>query len=191
MKVAIPAPCRRVPVTGVSVRRVHLNCSCVPTSGGTAYYLVQMAGSYPSAPQPRPPSVTLLVALLAVLGLSGFVGGIALLADTSGAVLDLSPTLLDGSPFADYLIPGLALFVFLGVFPLLVAGALVTQHRLAWQGVLAAGLAVLVWFTVQLVVVGWGNALQWLYLLLGVAILVVGVLPSVRRYAMPRPTGLP
>ena len=149
-----------------------------------------MASSYPQPTRSRPAAVTLLVVLLAVLGLSGLVGGVALLADTSGAVLDLSPDLLGGSPFADYLVPGLALFLFLGVFPLAVAGGLLTQHRLAWHGVLAAGLAVLVWFAVQLFAVGWGNALQWLYLTLGVAILVVGALPSVRRYATPRPTGL-
>lgn len=150
-----------------------------------------MATDYPRRGQSRPTPVTALLVLLGLLGLSGLVGGIALLADTSGGVLDLPTSLLAGSPFTDYLIPGLALFAFLGVFPLLAAGALVTRHRLAWHGVLAVGLAVVVWFAVQTVVVGLGNALQWLYLSLGLGILAVGFLPSVRRYATPRPTRLP
>lgn len=131
----------------------------------------------------RPVTVDALVTALVVLGVSGLFGGAGLIYDPSGGAMGLPVILLSGSPFDDYLVPGLALFVVLGVLPLAVGYALHRRYRWAWPGVLAVGIAVPVWFAVQASVIGWGYPLQWAYLFLGLSILVLAVLPSVRRYA--------
>jgi len=129
--------------------------------------------------QSRPRAVSILLGALGFLGVSGIAGGIGIL----GGFIDLPLDWLGGSPFPDYLVPGLALFAFLGVLPLLVAFGLYARKLWAWPGVLAVGIGVLVWFAVQASVVGWGDFLQWFYLLLGVGILLCAFYPSVRRYA--------
>jgi hypothetical protein len=66
--------------------------------------------------------VTLLANLLVFQGLSALAGGTALLAAPRGSpVFPLA--LLEGSPFATFHVPGLLLFVLLGLGPLAVAWA--------------------------------------------------------------------
>jgi uncharacterized membrane-anchored protein len=131
----------------------------------------------------RPVTVDALVTALVVLGVSALLGGAGLIYDPSGDAMGLPVILLSGSPFENYMIPGLALFFVLGVFPLAVGYGLHLRRPWAWPGVLVVGLAVLVWFAVQAEIIGWGNPLQWVYLLLGLGILLLAILPSVRRYA--------
>src|SRR5512140_3829364 len=51
----------------------------------------------------------LAVGLLVVLGLGALAGGIALLAQPDGSVMHFDVAILEGSPFADFTIPGLIL----------------------------------------------------------------------------------
>ena len=75
------------------------------------------------APRRRPAGLYLLVALMVLQGLSGGIGGAALVADPSGGLLRMPLTLLEGSPFTSFLVPGLVLLTLLGVLPLGVAGS--------------------------------------------------------------------
>ena len=63
--------------------------------------------------------------LLAFLGVSAIGGGGALIISPSGKLLGGLPlSILKNSPFADFLIPGIILFVVLGIFPTLLIFAL-------------------------------------------------------------------
>lgn len=137
-----------------------------------------MSTGTPSGREARPTTVTLLALVLGFLGTSGVAGGIGLL----GGQIALPREWLAGSPFDSYVVPALSLFAFLGVLPLVVGAGLYARKPWAWPGVVATGIGVLVWFAVQASVVGWGHALQWFYLGVGVAILVGAALPSVRRH---------
>lgn len=102
---------------------------------------------------------------------------------------------LDKSPFHDFLIPGLLLFFFLGVYPATAAYSLWRRpgwkwpNRLnpfqrthwSWAGSLGAGAALVVWIVVQ---IQWVQVcfLHILFLGWGVLILGVTLLPSVRRH---------
>lgn len=142
---------------------------------------MSVSGSIPGFS--RPMTVDVELTALVVLGVSGLVGGAGLVIDPSGAAMGLPVVLLLGSPFGDYLVPGIALFAFLGVLPLAVGYALHYRRLWAWPGLIAVGVAVLVWFAVQADVIGWGNPIQWAYLTLGVAISLLAFLPSIRQYA--------
>ena len=48
-------------------------------------------------------------------------------------------SMLEGSPFKDYLIPGLILLVVLGLFPLVVLYGLVRRRRWGWWLSIAVG----------------------------------------------------
>lgn len=66
-------------------------------------------------------ALRILIAGLVFQGLSGLYGGGALVRDPTGVLLQMPPSLLEGSPFVTYCIPGLILFTVLGIGPLIVA----------------------------------------------------------------------
>lgn len=126
-----------------------------------------------------------LVALLALQGLSGLAGGLGLVVDPSGEAIGLPLEWLQGSPFGDYLVPGLVLFTLLGIAPLVVASGLRRARPWAPDGALLVGIALITWIGVQVLVVGYRAEppLQAVYGLLGVLIAVLAALPSARDSA--------
>lgn len=138
--------------------------------------------------QSRSISVYLLMAAVLFQGLSGIAGGIGLVGDPSGRSIGIPLNWLTGSPFADYLIPGLILLVGLGLFPLVVLYGLWTRRYWGWLGALLVGLALLVWIAVEVLIIGYQPQppLQLIYGSLGVIIAVLALLPGVRSYYAPR-----
>jgi hypothetical protein len=130
--------------------------------------------------QDRPLTLWALIATVGVLGVSGLAGGGQFILAPSGRLISISPTLLAGSPFESYLVPGLVLFSILGVFPLVVVYGLYRRKRWAWPATIAVGVALVVWVLVEGVVIGFGKRLQYPHLVQGVVIVGLAVLPSVR-----------
>ena len=130
--------------------------------------------------QDRPLALWALIATIGVLGVSGLAGGGQFILAPSGRLIGISPTLLAGSPFDSYLVPGVILFSILGVFPLVVVYGLFRRKRWAWPAAIAVGVALVVWVLVEGVVIGFGKRLQYPHLVQGVVIVSLAVLPSVR-----------
>jgi uncharacterized BrkB/YihY/UPF0761 family membrane protein len=130
----------------------------------------------------RSPALWLLLAALLFQGVSGVAGGIGLVGDPSGGALHLPASLLEGTPFGDYRIPGLVLLVVLGIFPLVVVARLWREKSWAWFGALLTGAALVVWIAVQVMMIGYASEppLQLIYGVLGIAILVLALRPEVR-----------
>ena len=138
----------------------------------------------------RPATVHLLAALLLLLGANALVGGALLIADPSGGLLGMPVALLTGSPFHDYLLPGLVLFGLLGLVPLAVATVAWLRPRWtylpragvdgAWLGSLGVGVFLIIWIGVQMTILRF--FLQPVLLGLGTALVAVSLLPPVRHY---------
>ncbi|NTS40319.1 hypothetical protein HRG84_05325 [Flavisolibacter sp. BT320] len=87
--------------------------------------------------------------LLLFNGAGAVYGGWSLMTDPSGANIRLSHTTLDQTPFPDFLIPGIVLFLCIGLFSLLAIFAmLLLQPRFSWL-VLAEGILLTGWITAQ------------------------------------------
>ena len=116
-------------------------------------------------------------ALEILLGGGALAGGAALMLGPRGEILPLSVSALEGSPFDTYVVPGLILFVVLGLGPLLAARLAWRRHPLAPLAACAVGVALLVWLAVEIAIIGFSVTppLQPFYLLLGVVITVVGL----------------
>lgn len=71
----------------------------------------------------------LLILLHLLLGIGAVFGGVVLVIDPSGELINMPITLLENSPFDSFLIPGIILFVVLGVLPLIVSFALATKRQ--------------------------------------------------------------
>jgi hypothetical protein len=97
---------------------------------------------------------------LVVLGIGATAGGIALVAAPDGSIMQMPLRFLEGSPFADYLVPGLILLGLFGIGSL-VAAALVLLRL--WYAPLVAfviGSGQMIWIVVQLAIIDEFNWLQ-------------------------------
>jgi hypothetical protein len=129
----------------------------------------------------RTPAVWALMALLAFQAVSAIVPGAMLVASPDGELIKLPLSHLEGSPFHDFLIPGLILLFVLGIGPLGVLIGVWRRSKWGWYGSFAVGCALIIWIVVEVVIVPF-SALQVTYGTVGVLIAAVTLAPSVRRY---------
>jgi len=127
----------------------------------------------------RPLSFWLLLLLLGQLSVRAFIGGVALLVDPSGTTVGLPPGPLDNTPFGDFFVPGLVLFVSFGLLPSFVCYGLYTRRQWALPGAIGVALALLAWVIIEVAV---GFSRPTVYLNVGTAIGIAGgvLYPTVR-----------
>jgi len=144
----------------------------------------------------RPFGIYLLLLLLLLQGIGALYGGFKLINDPSGNSLKMPAEWLKGTPFPDFRIPGLVLFIVLGILPTLLVGALwakpdwpwadllnlYSDRHWAWTYTLYIGIALILWIDFQIYWVGYSMILQTIFALIGVAIVVLTLLPGVQRY---------
>ena len=94
--------------------------------------------------------ITALV-LLFFLGVSALFGGYMLVSDPSGKSLGMPLELLKGTPFIDYLIPGLILFLLIGVSSIIIAFLNIKSTKSFPLFISLQGGILIIWLTVQLI----------------------------------------
>jgi len=144
----------------------------------------------------RPLADWILITLLVLLGVSALIPGASFMIAPDGSLIQMPMSNLQDSPFTDYFIPGLLLFCFVGVFPVLVAYGLWRmpawdwpnlinpfkgQHW-SWAGSLAAGLILIIWITVQVLLIKAVDWLHYLYWGWGLVVVLLTLTPSVRQF---------
>jgi hypothetical protein len=130
-----------------------------------------------------------LVGLEVFIGIGGVVSGAMLVADPRSG-LGMGLGVLEGSPFKDFVIPGIILLVAVGVFPLVVAGAALARARWAMLGHVGVSAVLLGWIVVELLMLGYLGFLQPAVVAYGVVMLCLALrnLRTVtRRSAVDRP----
>jgi hypothetical protein len=90
---------------------------------------------------------------LGILGPMALAGGAALVARPDGGVMSMPVDLLAGSPFADYLVPGLILGGLFGVGSLVVLALGLLRWRIAPFLAFAIGVAQMIWIVVELAII--------------------------------------
>ena len=136
------------------------------------------------------------LSLLGFLGLSAIGGGGALIISPSGKLLGGLPlSILEHSPFNDFLVPGIILFVVLGIIPsFLVFGLLnkpssVLAERFnffkdmhwAWTFSIYVAFALIIWIQVETIYIQGVGWLQTFYMLYAIPLILVALLPQVRN----------
>jgi hypothetical protein len=126
--------------------------------------------------RPLPGIARLAVVLEIFLGIGALFGGGALLLAPDGHLLGMTTKTLAGSPFQSYQVPGILLFLFVGIAPLLAAAITIRRQSIAPFAAVAVGLTLIVWISVEMVVLAGLGSLAWtFYLVLGTCIAAVGV----------------
>ena len=150
----------------------------------------------PTALPARPISLRWLLGCLAFLGVSAAFGGILLVLNPTGARLQMPLSILQFSPFRDFLIPGLILGIVFGIGSFATIVALwfrpawsfgttltrVTGEHWSWSAAVAVGLGQVIWIVTQMLMVHGTYWVQFVYGGLGLLIIVLTFQPGLRRY---------
>jgi hypothetical protein len=137
------------------------------------------------ATRKRPGTVIALTLLMLIQAIGGIPAGLGMVLDPINNI-GMPLSMLEGSPFDDYLIPGLILMIVLGVFPLIVFFGLLLRYRWSWWLSLAVGGGLVIWIATEVALLGYlpgiGIALQIVFGGVGIAILVLTLVQPTRRY---------
>ncbi|MFZ5941197.1 MAG: hypothetical protein ACOYXB_11555 [Bacteroidota bacterium] len=74
----------------------------------------------------------LLILILIVQALNAIGGGLVMVIAPDGSILQVSTEMLTGSPFSNYLIPGLILMIVLGLIPVVIMYGLISRKKFRW-----------------------------------------------------------
>ena len=138
----------------------------------------------------------LLIALHILLGLGALFGGGTMIISPDGSMLKMPLDMLQHSPFNNFLIPGLILFVGLGVFPLITAIFLISEKPLhvaetlsmdktkhwSWNSSLFIGFILIIWITIEMYMIQGIAIIHVAYIFLGLLIQWITLLPSVKEH---------
>ena len=142
----------------------------------------------------RPASVRLLAFCLGFLSISALFGGFVFVSDPTGGILGMPVSVLEFSPFQDFLIPGLILGIVFGLGSLLtlwglwsrptsrIAMTRFTGEHWSWSAALAIGFGQIIWIVTEVLMIRGVNVLHFIFGGLGVAIVLLTLEPHVRHW---------
>lgn len=116
--------------------------------------------------------------MLAVQAAGAIAGGVGLIQDPVNNV-GMPLSLLEGSPFSDYLVPGLILLIVVGLPPACAFFGVIRHQRWGVWLAAVAGAALVIWIITEVILLGYlpgaGVGLQIAMGVLGLAIFVAAV----------------
>jgi hypothetical protein len=118
--------------------------------------------------------------LLMFTSMTALWGGWLLMQDPSGRLLKITVTALEHSPFTNFFIPGLLLFIFLGIGSL---GCLIVyslSNKMYTRFIRLEGAVLLVWIIVQMIMLQQFNGLHSIFLTIG-ALLIAASIAFMRK----------
>jgi hypothetical protein len=129
-------------------------------------------------------SIYFLIFIIALQSLSGLLGGVSLIIDPSGTMIDLPVSWLAGSMFQNYLIPGIILLVVLGVFPMITLIGLINGTKRSLIYARLVGYALVIWIAVEIFIIGYKPEppLQMIYGIVGIIILLLAYSSRVTNF---------
>jgi hypothetical protein len=115
------------------------------------------------------------IILLLVNAISALLGGWGLMSDPSGESLEMPLRFLEHSPFENFLVPGIILFITNGLFSLIFAVmALLKFMNYSWL-VIFQGFILVIWLIIQIIMIREFYApLQVLYFCVGLLLIATG-----------------
>lgn len=120
--------------------------------------------------------------LLAFIGMGAVAAGVGLILNPDGSGLGMKVELLAESPFRNFLIPGISLFLINGIGSFLGAALAFKRHIFSGIVTIILGAAMIIWISAQVYWVGWINWMQTFYFLLGIIEIILGVIVRKGRH---------
>jgi hypothetical protein len=116
---------------------------------------------------------TILFILICLTGLTATISGLLLISKPGGEILGLSLSLLEQTPFKDFLIPGIILSVLVGGINLFAVFYNIQRNANRYNWAIAGGVMITGWIIIQMLLIQTANWLHFLYLGMGVFIILL------------------
>jgi hypothetical protein len=136
-------------------------------------------------PQPKKSSFIALGVFHLLIGLGAMGGGFGAIMDPSGEAMGMSVDVLRNGPFDSFLVPGLFLFIVIGVGN--VVGAITAFRNARYQGYVTGGLSgiLVLWIVVQVYMLWDANYFHVLYFVIGLIGLLWGGILAFKQRLFP------
>jgi magnesium-transporting ATPase (P-type) len=138
----------------------------------------------------------ILLFLLGFLSIGAIFGGGALILSPDGKFLKMPVSFLEASPFNNFFIPGMILFIILGIIPAILVSALIKKpawpflERInffkdmywAWSICIYIAFALIIWIQMEMFYI---QSVHWLhnfYMFYAIAMILITLLPGLRSY---------
>ena len=92
--------------------------------------------------------------ILFVVGITALLTGLAMMSSPDGNLVGLNFNILKSTPFKDFLIPGLLLFVLVGLVNILALFYQIIDNPKRFYWALTAGIITVIWVTSQYLIIG-------------------------------------
>ncbi len=126
----------------------------------------------------------LSVILLDIVGINALVAGYLFITDPSGAGLGITTDELKYSPFDNYFIPGLVLFIANGLMNIGAAILVVIKYKYYPFVVFIQGMILFGWICIQILFLREFNFLHGLFLSVSILIMILGIhLNKLKKHA--------
>lgn len=120
----------------------------------------------------------LTIAMLTLAVIAALYSGYSLIKDPTGSSLGIPFYWLNGTMFKDFSTPGWIVLLAIGVLGIITLGTVIKRIRHFHVMVIIQGSIICLIVIAQMIIIGEENMLQYLFLMLGMAIAIVGGLLS-------------
>jgi len=116
------------------------------------------------------------IILLVFTGICACFGGIVLVMDPTGSIIQMPVELLKHSPFTNFLIPGLILLIIIGIGSIVTAVIVLLRNKYFPKFITASGSALIIWIITQIFMIQALSYLHFIYGGIGLILLILGVI---------------
>ncbi|HCL05168.1 MAG TPA: hypothetical protein DHW64_04030, partial [Chitinophagaceae bacterium] len=120
----------------------------------------------------------LTIAMLTLAVIAALYSGYSLISDPTGSSLGIPFYWLNGTMFKDFTTPGWIILLAIGVLGLITIATVIKRIRHFHLLVIVQGAIICILVIAQMIIIGEENMLQYLFLMMGMAIAIVGGLLS-------------
>lgn len=118
---------------------------------------------------------TILMSLLFITSMSSLLLGLSMMSVPSGALLNMSVSLLENTAFSDFQIPGLMLVISVSVPCFIALLFYIINHPSRFSWALGAGVLTLSWVIAQYIMINGFLLFDALYFLMGLLVVMMSV----------------
>lgn len=116
---------------------------------------------------------TLLLILVSFVAVTSALSGLIMMSNPDGGVMNLPLNILEDTPFRDFQVPGIILTTFVGGINFLAVVYNLQRHSSRYNWAIGGGLIISGWVIVQMILIQAFHWLQFLYLGIGVFIILL------------------
>lgn len=116
---------------------------------------------------------SLLFILVSFIAVTSTLSGLLMISNPDGGIMNLPLGILNGTPFRNFLIPGILLTTIVGGVNLLAVFYNMQRHVNRYNWSMAGGIMISGWIVVQMILIQAAHWLHFLYLGIGILIILL------------------